>query len=218
MCRFLVERLPLAVAIVRAGAWAVALWTALVPWADLGGVVPERTRLFARTVPCAAFSVGCVAGAWARERSDDSRTGPVLRALFYPAALSTLVAGATLHAQGRSATSLVAFTALLAYGAMVQPCLDAARQLSEQGIEATVINARFAKPLDAEAVVDAEPAGLRVRSAGEGPLDLLRAACVAEWALADTWPTATGEGSGGGRHAEVLTMLQRFDAGLSWAR
>lgn len=69
-----------------------------------------------------------------------------------------------------------------------------------------------------EAVVDAEPAGLRVRSAGEGPLDLLRAACVAEWALADTWPTATGEGSGGGRHAEVLTMLQRFDAGLSWAR
>jgi 1-deoxy-D-xylulose-5-phosphate synthase len=45
--------------------------------------------------------------------------------------------------------------ALLAYGAMVEPCLDAARLLSEQGIEATVINARFAKPLDAGAVVDA---------------------------------------------------------------
>jgi 1-deoxy-D-xylulose-5-phosphate synthase len=45
--------------------------------------------------------------------------------------------------------------ALLAYGAMVEPCLAAARLLSGQGIEATVVNARFAKPLDAEALVDA---------------------------------------------------------------
>ena len=45
--------------------------------------------------------------------------------------------------------------ALLAYGAMVEPCLDAARRLARQGIEATVINARFAKPLDAGAVVEA---------------------------------------------------------------
>ncbi|MHC4971393.1 MAG: 1-deoxy-D-xylulose-5-phosphate synthase [Planctomycetota bacterium] len=45
--------------------------------------------------------------------------------------------------------------ALLAYGAMVEPCLEAARQLSERGIEATVVNARFAKPLDVAAVVDA---------------------------------------------------------------
>ncbi len=45
--------------------------------------------------------------------------------------------------------------ALLAYGAMVEPCLDAADLLAVQGLRATVINARFAKPLDATAVVEA---------------------------------------------------------------
>ena len=40
--------------------------------------------------------------------------------------------------------------ALIAYGAMVEPCLAAAdRLLAEHGIEATVVNARFAKPIDA---------------------------------------------------------------------
>jgi len=42
--------------------------------------------------------------------------------------------------------------ALVAYGAMVEPSLDAAALLAEQGIEATVINARFAKPLDVETI------------------------------------------------------------------
>ncbi|HET7559203.1 MAG TPA: transketolase C-terminal domain-containing protein, partial [Limnochordia bacterium] len=37
---------------------------------------------------------------------------------------------------------------LFAYGAMVQPALDAAERLSLAGIEARVVNARFAKPLD----------------------------------------------------------------------
>ena len=37
---------------------------------------------------------------------------------------------------------------LLAYGAMVYRCLHAAERLSEKGIEITVVNARFAKPLD----------------------------------------------------------------------
>ena len=37
---------------------------------------------------------------------------------------------------------------LLAYGAMVYRCLHAAERLSERGIEVTVVNARFAKPLD----------------------------------------------------------------------
>ncbi|MHC4939716.1 MAG: 1-deoxy-D-xylulose-5-phosphate synthase [Planctomycetota bacterium] len=45
--------------------------------------------------------------------------------------------------------------ALVAYGAMVEPCLRAAELLEESGIEATVINARFVKPLDTEAMVDA---------------------------------------------------------------
>jgi 1-deoxy-D-xylulose-5-phosphate synthase len=45
--------------------------------------------------------------------------------------------------------------ALIAYGAMVEPALEAAASLAEQGIEATVINGRFAKPLDEKAFVEA---------------------------------------------------------------
>ncbi len=41
--------------------------------------------------------------------------------------------------------------ALLAYGAMVEPCLEAADLLATQGLSATVVNARFAKPVDGEA-------------------------------------------------------------------
>jgi 1-deoxy-D-xylulose-5-phosphate synthase len=40
--------------------------------------------------------------------------------------------------------------AIVAYGSMVHPSLQAAEQLSKDGIEATVVNARFVKPLDAE--------------------------------------------------------------------
>ncbi|HEX8775862.1 MAG TPA: 1-deoxy-D-xylulose-5-phosphate synthase [Pyrinomonadaceae bacterium] len=38
--------------------------------------------------------------------------------------------------------------AIVAYGSMVMPSLKAAERLSSGGIEATVVNARFAKPLD----------------------------------------------------------------------
>ncbi|HTV55979.1 MAG TPA: 1-deoxy-D-xylulose-5-phosphate synthase [Terriglobia bacterium] len=40
--------------------------------------------------------------------------------------------------------------AILALGSMVYPCLDAAARLETAGIKATVINARFMKPLDQE--------------------------------------------------------------------
>ena len=43
---------------------------------------------------------------------------------------------------------------LLAYGAMVYRCLHAAEKLSEKGIEVTVVNARFAKPLDKTLILD----------------------------------------------------------------
>ena len=43
---------------------------------------------------------------------------------------------------------------ILAIGAMVAPSLEAARELAASGIEATVVNARFAKPLDSELIVD----------------------------------------------------------------
>jgi 1-deoxy-D-xylulose-5-phosphate synthase len=39
---------------------------------------------------------------------------------------------------------------MIAYGSMVHPTLQAAELLNEHGISATVINARFAKPLDTE--------------------------------------------------------------------
>ncbi len=42
---------------------------------------------------------------------------------------------------------------LLAYGAMVYRCMQAAEKLSEKGIEVTVVNARFAKPLDKELIL-----------------------------------------------------------------
>ena len=43
---------------------------------------------------------------------------------------------------------------ILAIGAMVAPALEAAQELASGGIEATVVNARFAKPLDSELIVD----------------------------------------------------------------
>jgi len=44
--------------------------------------------------------------------------------------------------------------AILAIGTMVAPALEAAQKLALSGIEATVVNARFAKPLDAELIID----------------------------------------------------------------
>lgn len=42
---------------------------------------------------------------------------------------------------------------MLGYGSMVYPAMQTAEILSEHGIEATVINARFAKPLDTELIL-----------------------------------------------------------------
>jgi 1-deoxy-D-xylulose-5-phosphate synthase len=42
---------------------------------------------------------------------------------------------------------------LVGYGSMVYPAMQAAEILSEHGIEATVVNARFAKPLDTELIL-----------------------------------------------------------------
>lgn len=44
--------------------------------------------------------------------------------------------------------------ALIAYGAMVRPALEAAAMLEEEGVSAAVVNARFAKPLDADLLVE----------------------------------------------------------------
>jgi 1-deoxy-D-xylulose-5-phosphate synthase len=44
--------------------------------------------------------------------------------------------------------------AILALGATVAPALEAAKELAAKGIEAEVINSRFAKPLDSELIID----------------------------------------------------------------
>src|SRR4028119_1392743 len=41
---------------------------------------------------------------------------------------------------------------MVAYGSMVHPAMQAAEMLSEHGVEATVVNARFVKPLDIELI------------------------------------------------------------------
>ncbi len=43
--------------------------------------------------------------------------------------------------------------AIVALGSTVAPALEAARELAAQGVEATVVNARFAKPLDSEMLI-----------------------------------------------------------------
>jgi 1-deoxy-D-xylulose-5-phosphate synthase len=43
--------------------------------------------------------------------------------------------------------------AILAYGSMVAPAVEAAENLAKDGIEATLVNARFVKPLDAELIL-----------------------------------------------------------------
>jgi 1-deoxy-D-xylulose-5-phosphate synthase len=43
--------------------------------------------------------------------------------------------------------------AILAYGSMVYPAIEAAEGLAAEGISATVVNARFVKPLDTETIL-----------------------------------------------------------------
>ena len=43
--------------------------------------------------------------------------------------------------------------AIIGYGSMVQPAMDAAKMLEKVGIDATVVNARFVKPLDEELIL-----------------------------------------------------------------
>jgi 1-deoxy-D-xylulose-5-phosphate synthase len=43
--------------------------------------------------------------------------------------------------------------AIVAYGSMVSPSLDAAKMLEKDGVEATVVNARFVKPLDEDLIL-----------------------------------------------------------------
>ncbi len=60
--------------------------------------------------------------------------------------------------------------ALLALGACVAPAVEAAARLAAEGIDATVVNLRFAKPLDAATILAAAAATGRVVTVEEGQL------------------------------------------------
>jgi 1-deoxy-D-xylulose-5-phosphate synthase len=57
---------------------------------------------------------------------------------------------------------------ILGYGSMVYPALQTAEILSEHGVQATVINARFAKPIDEELILPAAERIGRVVTMEEG--------------------------------------------------
>jgi len=60
--------------------------------------------------------------------------------------------------------------AIVGYGYGVTPALEAAATLAEEGIQATVINARFVKPLDAELILEAARRCGRVVTIEDGVL------------------------------------------------
>ncbi|MBE0415448.1 MAG: 1-deoxy-D-xylulose-5-phosphate synthase [Dehalococcoidia bacterium] len=60
--------------------------------------------------------------------------------------------------------------AILALGVTVTPALEAARMLAEKGIEATVVNARFIKPLDSSLLLDVAYRTKRVVTVEENAL------------------------------------------------
>ena len=71
--------------------------------------------------------------------------------------------------------------AILAFGSMVQTALKAADLLAEQGVDARVVDMRWAKPIDHDAVEHAAQTklvvtledGVKCGGAGEGVLDML---------------------------------------------
>jgi 1-deoxy-D-xylulose-5-phosphate synthase len=60
--------------------------------------------------------------------------------------------------------------AIIAYGSMVQPAIDAAAQLEKDGVDATVVNARFVKPLDEELILSIARENLLIVTAEEAYL------------------------------------------------
>jgi len=61
--------------------------------------------------------------------------------------------------------------AIVAIGSMVAPALEAACELAKGGIEATVVNARFAKPLDRELILEVAARTKRVVTVEENTLN-----------------------------------------------
>ena len=107
---------------------------------------------------------------------------------------------------------------LLAFGSAVNECLKAAAILEDDGISATVVNARFAKPLDADLIlrlaretggIVAVEENVRAGGFGEAVLDLL-----GEHHAADRWLAGLGMPDAIVDHGPQSTMrrLWQLDA------
>ncbi|MBU1027244.1 MAG: 1-deoxy-D-xylulose-5-phosphate synthase [Candidatus Margulisbacteria bacterium] len=60
---------------------------------------------------------------------------------------------------------------LISIGSMVYPSIEAAKMLEKDGVAATVINARFVKPLDKDLILEAVKSADRIVTVEEGVLD-----------------------------------------------
>ena len=69
---------------------------------------------------------------------------------------------------------------LIAIGTMVEPALEAARNLAAQGIEATVINSRFLRPLDSKLIQEAAAEKKFIFTLEEGIIDSGLGSAVSE--------------------------------------
>jgi 1-deoxy-D-xylulose-5-phosphate synthase len=106
--------------------------------------------------------------------------------------------------------------AILATGSMVHPALAAAELLAAEGMQATVVNARFIKPLDEDALARLFPAHTHVLTVEEGTVANGFGA-YARARIGEGWPEVRGASLGlpdafveHGERAELLA-----EAGLT---
>jgi 1-deoxy-D-xylulose-5-phosphate synthase len=108
--------------------------------------------------------------------------------------------------------------ALAAIGQTVWPAMDAAAALSAKGVEATVINMRFVKPLDAAAVAEAARSCGRILTAEENSLSGGLFGAVAEAAAGLGLPVVVrGAGLGDEPVLHATPQSQRALLGLDAA-
>jgi len=111
--------------------------------------------------------------------------------------------------------------AILAVGTMVAPALAAAEALQREGVSATVVNARFVKPLDEATLERLFPHHTHLLTVEEGTVangfgTFVRAA------VAERWPGVTGGSMGlpdafveHGERGEILTQLGLTAEGIA---
>jgi 1-deoxy-D-xylulose-5-phosphate synthase len=111
--------------------------------------------------------------------------------------------------------------AILATGSMVLPALAAAELLAAEGIAATVVNARFIKPLDEDALARLFPAHSRVLTVEEGTVANGFGA-YARARIGEAWPEVRGASLGlpdafveHGERAELLAEVGLTAEGIA---